>query len=428
MSAAPEKPPQSKGQAGADPYSIPLDRIDVSDAELFETDTLWGYFERLRKEDPVHYCAESEFGPYWSVTKFDDIVEVEKNPKVFSSAPTIVIVDPEPDFPLSPGFIAMDGKRHLAHRKATQPVASPRNLTRLEPLIRQRVGEILDGLPVGETFDWVDRVSIELTTGMLATMFDFPWEERRKLTYWSDVATMSPEQLAELGMTEDDGRAVMMECLEYFTKLWKERANSSGDGDLDFVTAMANSPATQDLEPDKAPLDYLGTLILLIVGGNDTTRNSISGGVLALNQHPAEYEKLRRDPSVIPNMVNEIIRWQTPLAHMRRTATQDTELGGKKIKKGDKVVMWYVSANRDETVIPRANEFLIDRENSKQHLSFGWGVHFCMGSRLAEMQLRVLWEEIMQRFHFVEVVGEPVRVKSMFVKGFQKLPVRLHPR
>jgi len=163
------------------------------------------------------------------------------------------------------------------------------------------------------------------------------------------------------------------------------------------------------------------------VGGNDTTRNSISGGVLALNQHPAEYEKLRRDPGLIPTMVDEIIRWQTPLAHMRRTATQDTVIGGKQIRKGDKIVMWYVSANRDETVIPRANEFLIDREDSKQHLSFGWGIHFCMGSRLAEMQLRVLWEEILRRFRFVEVVGAPVRVKSPFVKGFAKLPVRVHP-
>jgi cytochrome P450 len=427
MSEAAAKPAPSKGQAGADPYSIPLDRIDVSDAELFETDTLWGYFERLRNEDPVHYCAASEFGPYWSVTKFDDVVYVEKHPELFSSAPTIVIVDPEPDFPLSPGFIAMDGARHLAHRKSVQPVASPRNLSRLEPLIRQRVGEILDGLPVGESFDWVDRVSIELTTGMLATMFDFPWEERRKLTSWSDIATMSPEQLAERGMTEEDGRAVLLECLDYFTKLWKERANKPQDGELDFISALANSEATQDIAPDASPLDYLGTLILLIVGGNDTTRNSISGGVLALNQNPAEYEKLRRDPSLIPNMVNEIIRWQTPLAHMRRTATQDTELGGKQINKGDKIVMWYVSANRDETVIPRANEFLIDRENSKQHLSFGWGVHFCMGSRLAEMQLRVLWEEILRRFRFVEVVGEPERVKSPFVKGFAKLPVRVHP-
>jgi cytochrome P450 len=427
MSEAAARPAPSKGQAGSDPYAIPLDRIDVSDAELFETDTLWGYFERLRKEAPVHYCAESEFGPYWSVTKFDDVVYVEKHPELFSSAPTIVIVDPEPDFPLSPGFIAMDGARHQSHRRSVQPVASPRNLTRLEPLIRRRVGEMLDGLPVGKAFDWVDRVSIELTTGMLATMFDFPWEERRKLTFWSDIATMSPEQLAERGMTEEDGRAVLLECLDYFTKLWKERANRPRASELDFVSAMANSEATRDIAPDVAPLEYLGTLILLIVGGNDTTRNSISGGVLALNENPAEYEKLRNDPSLIPNMVNEIIRWQTPLAHMRRTATQDIELGGKKIKKGDKVVMWYVSANRDETVIPRANEFLIDRENSKQHLSFGWGVHFCMGSRLAEMQLRVLWEEIMPRFRFVEVVGEPVRVKSPFVRGFAKLPVRVHP-
>ncbi|MBW2498544.1 MAG: cytochrome P450 [Deltaproteobacteria bacterium] len=427
MSEAASNPFPSKGQAGVDPYSIPLERIDVADAELFETDTLWGYFERLRKEDPVHHCAESEFGPYWSVTRFDDIVYVEKNPEIFSSEPTIVIADPNPEFPLAAGFITMDGPRHLAHRQTVQPVASPRNLRRLEPLIRERVTEILDGLPVGETFDWVDRVSIELTTGMLATMFDFPWEERRKLTYWSDIATSGELQLAEIGKTLEDRQADLLECLDYFTRLWNERANKPQTGELDFVSALANSEATQDVSPEASPLEFLGTLILLIVGGNDTTRNSISGGVLALNENPAEYEKLRKDPGLIPNMVNEIIRWQTPLAHMRRTATRDTELGGKRIKQGEKVVMWYVSANRDETVIPRANEFLIDRENSKQHLSFGWGVHFCMGSRLAEMQLRVLWEEIMGRFRHVEVVGEPVRVKSPFVKGFAELPVRVHP-
>jgi len=428
MSEATPIPSPSKGQAGADPYSIPLDQIDVSDAELFETDTMWGYFERLRKEAPVHFCAESDFGPYWSITKFKDIVEIEKLPEIFSSEMSITIADPDPEFPLAAGFITMDGPRHDRHRKTVQPVASPRNLTRLEPLIRERVCEILDGLPVGETFDWVDRVSIELTTGMLATMFDFPWEERRKLTEWSDMATSSDGQLAEMGLTPADRQRVLLECLDYFTKLWKDRENKPRDGELDFVSALANSEATKDLAPEVSPLEYLGTLILLIVGGNDTTRNSISGGVLALNENPAEYDKLRNDLSLIPNMVNEIIRWQTPLAHMRRTATQDTEVGGQKIAKGEKVVMWYVSANRDETVIARANEFLIDRANSKQHLSFGWGAHFCMGSRLAEMQLRVLWEEIMRRFRFVEVVGKPVRVKSPFVKGFAELPVRVHPR
>ncbi len=423
MSANATSPPPSKGQAGADPYAIPLERIDVSDAELFETDTHWGYFERLRKEDPVHFCAESESGPYWSVTRFADIVAVEKDPKTFSSEPTIVIDDPEPDFPLEPGFISMDGAKHVAHRKTVQPVAAPRNLATLEPLIRERAVDILESLPVGETFDWVDRVSIELTTGMLATLFDFPWEERRKLTFWSDMATASEEQIAAQGYTEDERRGAMLECLDYFTRLWKEREVRPEGDRLDFVTALAQGAATRNMEP----MEYLGTLVLLIVGGNDTTRNSISGGVVALNENPAEYEKLRADPGLIPNMVNEIIRWQTPLAHMRRTATRDTELAGKRIRKGDKLVLWYVSANRDSSVIERADEFLIDRPDSKQHLSFGWGVHFCMGSRLAEMQLRVLWEETLERFRFVEVVGEPIRVPSNFVKGYSELPVRVHP-
>ncbi|NNL68284.1 MAG: cytochrome P450 [Myxococcales bacterium] len=424
MSSANETNAVATGrQAGVDPSTIPLDQIDVSDAELFATDTHWGYFERLRKEDPVHWCKASEFGPYWSVTRFDDIVRVEKDPETYSSARSIVVGDPDPDFPLEAGFITMDGPRHIAHRKTVQPVVAPRNLKRLEPLIRERVCEILEALPVGETFDWVDRVSIELTTGMLATLFDFPYEDRRKLTFWSDMATASPAMVGAMGTTEEQRQAALRECLDVFTKLWKERAAQPEGGRLDFVTSLANGAATQDL----TPMEYLGTLVLLIVGGNDTTRNSITGGVLALNEYPAEYDKLRQDPSLIPNMVSEMIRWQTPLAHMRRTATRDAELAGKQIRKGDKVVMWYVSANRDETAIERADEFLIDRKDARQHLSFGWGVHFCVGSRLAEMQLRILWEEILARYQRVEVVGAPVRVHSNFVKGFSELPVRVHP-
>jgi cytochrome P450 len=424
MSESPDATPlPSKGQAGADPYAIPLEKIDVSDAELFETDTHWGYFERLRKEDPVHYCAASEFGPYWSVTRYDDIVHVEKNPEIYSSARSIVVGDPDPDFPLEAGFITMDGEKHQSHRRVVQPVTSPRNLSVLEPLIRERVRGILDALPVGEPFDWVDRVSIELTTGMLATLFDFPYAERRKLTRWSDMATASPMQVGSGDATEEQRRAELMECLAEFTELWKQRAKRPPTERLDFITALANAEATRGMEP----MEYLGTLILLIVGGNDTTRNSISGGVLALNENPREYQKLRDDPSLIPNMVSEIIRWQTPLAHMRRTATRDAELAGKAIAKGDKVVMWYVSANRDETVFERPNEFRIDRPNARQHLAFGIGVHFCMGSRLAEMQLRVMWEETLARFREVEVVDPPRRVRSNFVKGYSYLPVRVHP-
>jgi cytochrome P450 len=413
----------SKGQAGADPSSIPLDQIDVSDSELFETDTHWGYFERLRREAPVHYCAASDFGPFWSVTRYADIVHVEKNPEIFSSARSIVVGDPAPDFPLEAGFITMDGAKHDAHRKVVQPVASPRNLIHLEPLIRERVVELLEGLPVGETFDWVDRVSIELTTSMLATLFDFPYEQRRKLTFWSDMATASPDQVGSAAATEEQRRSALMECLEVFNGLWKQRENRQPSERMDFVTALANAEATRGMEP----LEYLGTLILLIVGGNDTTRNSISGGIVALNENPAEYRKLRDRRDLIPNMVSEIIRWQTPLAHMRRTATRDAELAGKQIRAGDKVVMWYVSANRDDSVFEQPDAFLIDRKNARQHLSFGIGVHFCMGSRLAEMQLRVLWEETLARFREVEVVGRPLRVRSNFVKGYTHLPVRVHP-
>lgn len=414
----------SKGQAGVDPNSVALDTIDMSDSELIGTDTHWGYFERLRNEEPVHYCADGEWGPFWSITRYEDIVYVEKNPEIFSSARSIFLRDPEPDFPLEGGFITMDGDKHNAHRAVVQPVAAPRNLRVLEPLIRERVIEILEGLPVGETFDWVDRVSIELTTGMLATLFDFPYEERRKLTHWSDTVTMDDAVAESLGLSEDDRRATMMECLGEFTKLWKERANQDQEGRLDFVSELASSPATKGMEP----LEYLGTLLLLIIGGNDTTRNSISGGVVALNENPLEYQKLRDNPSLIPNMVSEIIRWQTPLAYMRRTATQDTELSGKKIKKGDKVLMWYVSANRDETIFDRPNEFRIDRPDARKHLSFGVGVHFCMGSRLAEMQVRVLWEEVLKRFETVEVVDKPTRVRSNFVRGWAEVPVRVVPK
>jgi cytochrome P450 len=247
---------------------------------------------------------------------------------------------------------------------------------------------------------------------------------RRKLTWWSEVATSDPKLgVGVAGLTDEERQKTLLECLETFTRLKQERAGQSQDGRIDFVTALANGGATKEIPP----LEFLGNLILLIVGGNDTTRNSISGGVLALNEYPAEYEKLRNAPGLIPNMVSEMIRWQTPLAHMRRTATRDAELGGQRVREGDKLALWYISGNRDDSVIPRADEFLIDRKNARQHLSFGWGAHFCVGSRLAEMQLRILWEETLKRFRHVEVVGEPVRVWSFFVRGFQKLPVTVHP-
>jgi cytochrome P450 len=412
-------------ESTTDPLSIPLAEIDVSDPTLFENDTWGPLFERLRREDPVHYQANSPFGPFWSITKFNDIMDIERNYEVFSSHGSIVIGDvAEEELDISPGFIAMDPPQHDEQRKVAQGVVAPRNLMAMEPLIRQRVQSILDGLPTEETFNWVDRVSIELTTQMLATLFDFPFEDRYKLTFWSDMATASASQVGSSGVTEEERNTALLECLEYFTRLWNERVNREPGERLDLVTMLAHGEATKHM----APMEYLGNLILLIVGGNDTTRNSISGGVVALNENPGEYDKLRNNPSLIPSMVSEIIRWQTPLAHMRRTALEDIEFRGKQISAGDKVVMWYVSANRDEEQIERANEFLIDRDHARHHMSFGFGVHRCMGNRLAEMQLRIVWEEILERFETVELVGTPVRARSNFVKGFLDVPVRLHAK
>jgi cytochrome P450 len=411
----------SRWKAAADKaWSIPLDDIDVSQPELFRTDSFWPYFDRLRKEAPVHYCKDSMFGPYWSVTRYNDIMDIETNHSVFSSAASlggITIRDVPPDFRRE-SFIAMDQPRHSAQRKTVAPMFTPTHLDQLAINIRKRSAECLDNLPVNEVFDWVDKVSIELTTQMLAVLFDFPWEDRRKLTRWSDIATTLPGPDG-LVATEEDRQAELLECATYFARLWKERIDQPPKSDL--LSMMAHSDATRDMDPK----NFLGNLILLIVGGNDTTRNTLSGSIYALSKNPDQYSKLRANPELIDSFVPEVIRWQTPLAHMRRTALADYEFRGQQIKKGDKVVMWYVSGNRDDEVIDRPYEFIIDRARPRTHISFGFGIHRCVGIRLAELQLKIIWEEILRRFDNIEVVGEPKRVYSSFVKGYETLPVRI---
>ena len=286
---------------------------------------------------------------------------MDTNHRQFSSAKGITIADAASSLPIS-SFITSDPPAHGPKRRAVQPVVVPQNLKNLESLIRSRSIEILESLPVGEEFNWVELVSINLTTQMLATLFGFPFEDRHKLTLWSDNLTtgVSPKDVEGTARN----RAVMLECLQYFQALWHERKQT--EGGFDLLSLMQRDPATANVIDD--PMHFLGNIALLIVGGNDTTRNSISGGVLALNQNPAQYHKLRADHSLIDSMVPEIIRWQTPLIHMRRTAIEDVELQGRTIRKGDKVVMWYISGNRDDTVIENADDFIIDRPNSRHHL------------------------------------------------------------
>ncbi len=407
--------------------STPLEEIDVSRPELFSNDTWRPWFARLRKEAPVHYLADSANGPFWSVTNHHLIKEVDSNNTVFSSeAGGIAIVDPvqnDPEQLQGESFIQLDEPRHAPERQTVAPVVAPKNLAELEPLIRERAIDILDNLPVGETFNWVDEVSIELTGRMLATLFDFPYEDRHKLIHWSDITTAVPEVTGDDSIDMKARYAELMEAAGTFYKIWGERA--AAPPKFDLISMLAHGENTKTMNED--PGRFLGTLLLLIVGGNDTTRNSISGGVMALNQYPDEYQKLRDNPKLIPNMVSEIIRWQTPVIHMRRTALQDYTLGGTNIKEGDKVIMWYLSGNRDETVFSDADQLQIERPNARAHVAFGFGVHRCMGNRLAEMQLRILWEEIMKRFSRVEIVDDIVRLPNNFIRGIKNVPVRLHP-
>ena len=400
--------------------AVDLSTFSPAQPDLFKNDVMWPYFERLRKESPVHFTPESDHGPYWSVTKYNDIMAVDTNHQVFSSEGGITIFEQIGGEGPLPMFIAMDPPKHDIQRKTVTPAVSPTNLALLEPLIRERAGKILDSLPIGETFDWVDKVSMELTAMTLATLFGVDQADRRKLTYWSDVVTAAPGH--GLIDTPEQKMQIFVEYHAYFTELWNQRVNAEPTGDL--ISMLAHGEATRDM----SPREYFGNVVLLTVGGNDTTRNTITGSVYALNKNPDQYAKLRANPELIPSMVSETIRWQTPLAHMRRRALADYELGGKQIRKGDKVVMWYVSGNRDDEVIENPDAYIIDRPRPRQHLSFGFGIHRCVGNRLAELQLRVIWEEILKRFPEIVVVSEPKRVFSTFVKGYESMQVMIPRR
>ena len=406
--------------------TVPLEEIDVSQPERFHQDTWRPWFARLRSEAPVHYLKNSANGPFWSVTSHELIKEVDTNHKVFSSEKggiSIVDLIPVDGQMQGKNFISMDEPDHQKQRKAVAPSVAPKNLRELEPLIRKNVRDILDHLPLDQPFNWVERVSIELTARMLATLLDFPYEDRHKLVHWSDITTAVPEVTGETGIDMKARYDELMQCAAAFYQLWTAKVGQPPSFDL--ISMLQNNPDTARMNED--PELFLGNLLLLIVGGNDTTRNSIGGGVLALNQYPDQYQKLRDNPSLIPNMVAEMVRWQTPVIHMRRTAVQDYVLGGQQIKQGDKVIMWYLSGNRDTHVFKDPDKLIIDRPNARAHVAFGFGVHRCMGNRLAEMQLRVLWEEIMLRFHKVEVIGDVERLPNNFIRGIKDVPVRLRP-
>lgn len=401
--------------------------LDVSRAELWSEDRWQDPMRQLRAESPIFYCEDSKFGPYWSVTTYKPIQHIEALPKIFSSSweyGGITVAGDgiehlqEGEIPM-PMFIAMDPPQHTAQRRTVAPAFGPSEIERMRADTAARTAAIIDTLPIGQPFDWVEKVSIELTTDMLAILFDFPWADRHNLTRWSDALgdiesfdTLEKRQ-ARLAQAFEMGAA--------FKELWDHKAQNPGTSDL--ISIMLQSDAMSHMSEN----EFMGNLILLIVGGNDTTRNSMSAYAYGLHSFPEERAKLERDhsPDLAVNAMHEILRWQTPLAHMRRTASEDTELFGHQIKARDKIALWYASANRDESVFPDGDRIIVDRENARRHLAFGYGIHRCVGARVAELQLTTLISEMQKRRLRVNVLAEPERVHASFVHGYRHMQVEL---
>ena len=362
---------------------------DVSRSDIYAENTWHPIFREMREAGPLHYIPESPYGPYWAVVGHKAIQHIEALPDTFSSSwehGGITILNRLSEEELAeagieerrelPMFIAMDRPQHTGQRRTVAPKFTPSGMAEMEGEIRRRTGELLDTLPRGEVFDWVDKVSIELTTGMLAILFGFPWEDRRLLTFWSDWS--GDTELATVRDLDEMCWGFLHEMAAYFQSLWIERTHDKEPGD-DLISMMIHSEAMNQMSPQ----EFMGNLILLIVGGNDTTRNSMSGFVYQLDKNPEQR------------------------------------------KAGDKVVLWYLSANRDEEVFENPDKLDLTRENARRHIAFGYGIHRCVGARLAELQLRILLEELHKRRMRVHLAGDIERVKANFVHGFRKLEVEI---
>jgi cytochrome P450 len=386
----------------------------------FADGTVHAVFDRLRREAPVHHTAHSEFGAYWSISTHAHIMEIESLPLLYSSEARrggVSIIDMDQTAATAfESFIAMDPPHHAPKRRVIAQAFTPSEMARLSGAIRTRTAALLDNLPSGP-FDWVTTVSRPLTIDMLAILFDFPWEERDRLAVWSDAITSldmirnEPHRRAEL----------LFEMAARFRQLWQARSDTPPAPDL--LSMMIHSEALQKMDA----MEFMGNMATLVVGGNDTTRNSMSGMVEALDRWPDEWDKLLADPALIPNAASEVIRWQSPAAHMRRTAVEDVDFHGHRFRAGDRIVLWYLSANRDEALFADGHRFMADRPNARRHLAFGHGIHRCVGARLAELQIQTLMSELAARRLRVEQVGPSVRAAHPFLSIIDSLPVQISP-
>jgi linalool 8-monooxygenase len=399
---------------------------DLKNPDLYLAGAPHDVFTRLRREDPVHWNPEDDGKGFWCVTKYDDIVAISKNPRLFSSDrkhgghrmfdENVVGVAGVGVEETEAPMISMDPPEHNRYRKLVSPGFTAPRLAAIEQRVRGRVVAILDKLAGRKECEFVTEVAAELPIQVLAELLDVPQEDRLKLFDWSN--SLIAEDDPELRKSPEQTAKDVAEMAAYAARLWDERAARPGN---DLISMLVHGRVDGEAMTKER---YLGTFILLTVAGNETTRNSISGGLIALAEHPAERQKLARDPTLLASAANEIVRWVSPIMHMRRTAIADTEIRGRKIRAGDKVILWYVSANRDEDVFPDPFRFDVT-QSEPPHLGFGIGQHYCLGARLAELQLRLFFGEFLKRYPKAEPTGLVRRMRSNSVLGIKEMPVRL---
>ncbi|MDP1626130.1 cytochrome P450 [Parvibaculum sp.] len=400
---------------------------DLKDPDLYLHEQHHEVFRRLRAEEPVYWNPEADGAGFWAVTRYDDIEAISKNPKLFSSAKhngghRIFNENDIDGNDTDASMISMDPPEHAGYRRMVTPGFVPKRISNMEDRIRARVTRLLDAMPKTGEAEFISAVAAALPIEVLAELFGVPESDGPKLFEWSN-ATVGEDD-PELRVSDEYMRQCILEMAGYAAGLWQQRLEKPGD---DLISMLAHSKIGG--EAMNFPT-YIGTFILLVVAGNETTRNSISGGLLALSENPEERKKLLDDPSLIPSAVQEIVRWVSPVLHMRRTATEDTEIRGQKIAKGDKIVMWYASANRDEDQWADPYRFDVaryTRPNVPTQIGFGVGQHFCLGSRLAELQLTILFEELLRRFPDIAVSGPIRRLRSNFIYGIKEMPVSYTP-
>lgn len=396
--------------------------IDLQDLDRFVTAVPHDIFKRLRQEAPVHFHKERDGGPgFWTVTKYHDLITVSKDNRTFSSyrgGTNIFDLAEEQLAEVRSIMLNMDPPAHSKYRKLVSQVFVVRIISALEPHVRELAGRIIDAVIEQGECDFVTDIAAELPLQVIAEFLGVPQDERKMLFEWSNrlIGFDDPEFQNSI----DDGRMAAMEIYMYANQLAMQRRERPQN---DIVTRLLQGEVDGERLTEQ---EFDSFFLLLAIAGNETTRNLISGGMQALIEHPEQWQRLKANPALMPTAVEEMLRWVSPVMHFRRTATRDVELGGQKIKEGEKVVIFYPSANRDEEIFPNADTFDIGR-TPNEHIAFGIGEHFCLGSNLARLEIRVIFEELVRRLPDIELNGPVRRLRSNFINGIKSMPVRFRP-